>query len=91
MPTTTDREPANCNANAMRVRQGDVERCVCNPGYSGDGVSCEGKQLIEHLKGLTNLLSMDIVIIKQLNSFRTFRSLDLLQLLILITTSMLNK
>ena len=43
VPSSTDSGPAVCHANASLVQQGGVERCVCDPGYSGDGVNCEGK------------------------------------------------
>ena len=46
MPSTTDdRGPVVCHANANLVRQGDDDdKCVCKPGYTGDGVNCTGKR-----------------------------------------------
>lgn len=44
MPSSTDSGSLVCHDNASLVQQGDVERCVCDPGYSGDGMNCEGKQ-----------------------------------------------
>lgn len=34
-----------CDADAQLVRQGEVDRCVCNPGYTGNGLICEGNKL----------------------------------------------
>ena len=47
LPSTTDSEPVECHPNARLVWLKHDEICVCNPGYSGDGVNnCDGKQAI---------------------------------------------
>ena len=32
----------SCDANAACINLGDGFRCICNVGYSGDGLTCEG-------------------------------------------------
>jgi len=35
----------SCNANAMCTNNVGSYTCDCNPGYSGDGFTCDGKSL----------------------------------------------
>ena len=41
-PTTTDVD-AQCDANARLVSGRGIGKCVCNPGYEGNGFNCEGR------------------------------------------------
>ena len=37
----------NCDANAACTNTGGSFTCACNTGYSGNGVTCSGKILID--------------------------------------------
>ena len=43
VPSSTDADA--CDTNARLVSQGGIDRCVCNPGYVGNGFNCEGNCL----------------------------------------------
>ena len=43
--SSTTEDDAQCHANARFISQGGVGKCVCNPGYDGDGFDCEGRGL----------------------------------------------
>ena len=44
--STTDGD-VQCHVNAQFISQGGVGKCVCNIGYDGNGIVCEGTCLYE--------------------------------------------
>jgi len=40
---------ANCSVDATCTNTVPGFNCTCNPGYQGDGFSCEGKQVSPRL------------------------------------------
>ena len=42
-PTTVPIIDADdCDVNARFVNRGQNGKCVCNPGFTGDGIECQG-------------------------------------------------
>ena len=46
----------NCNANAMCTDMPGSFLCVCNGGYTGDGVDCQGNAIMLNVRLMTNIV-----------------------------------